>query len=343
MGKKLEIPIAGISEKVEIREIEIDRLILDEENPRLGYWRDNIMRVTDITSQGDLEIALRAGLSDEYIRLRRSIEVNEGIMKEIWVYPIDTEKYKIIDGNTRLLIYQDLREKYPHKSIYQKIRCKVVPSNITEEGINFIRLISHLRGENEWQTYDRARILYILWQKGATEEELKNKTKLKLGEIRKWRKAYENMTEQFLPNYSQIPNPFLKFSYFVEFENKKIKNGMRKNKLTVKDFCDWVGNEEITRAQDVRDLPKIFENEDIAKILKEEGFQEARYELSLNIPAYGSRLFEHIEKCIVGLKKMTREEEESILGGEELAKKAKIEELYEELAKFMEMLKKYNS
>jgi hypothetical protein len=59
---KLEVPIAGVPKEVEIIEIDIDLLMLDEENPRIGYWRDNIMRVTDDTSQGDLEIALKSGV-----------------------------------------------------------------------------------------------------------------------------------------------------------------------------------------------------------------------------------------------------------------------------------------
>jgi len=338
---KLEIPIAGMPKEVEIREIDIDKLILDDENPRIGYWRDNIMRVTDATSQGDLEIALKSGAYDDYTRLKRSIEASEGVMEEIWVYPIDT-KYKIIDGNTRVLIYKDLREKYPQKDTYKKIRCKVLPPDITEKSINFIRLIAHLRGVNDWQAYERARMLYILWyQMGYTEEELQNTTKLSLNDIRRWREAYKNMNEQFLPNYSHKPDALSKFSYFVEFENKKIKDGMKRYGLTIKDFCDWIGNGEITRAQDVRDLRKIFENDDIARILKEEGFQAAKYELSMSIPAYASRLFEHIEKCIIGLKRMSREEEQSILSGDEPVKKQKITELYEELSKFVDMIKRY--
>lgn len=339
---KLEIPIAGVPEEVEIKGIEIDKLVLDEENPRIGYWRDNIMRVTDAASQGDLEIALKSGNYEDYNRLKRSIETSEGAMEEIWVYPIEAGKYKIIDGNTRVLIYNDLRDKYPQKDVYKKIRCKVLPPDITEKSINFIRLIAHLRGVNDWQAYERARMLYILWyHRGYTEEELQSTTKLSLNDIRRWREAYKNMNEQFLPNYSHKPDALLKFSYFVEFENKKIKDGMKRCGLTTKDFCDWVGNDEISRAQDVRDLRKMFENDDIARILKEEGFQAAKYELSMSIPAYASRLFEHIEKCIIGLKRMSRDEEQSILSGEEPKKKEKIMELNEELLKFVKMIEKY--
>jgi hypothetical protein len=187
-------------------------------------------------------------------------------------------------------------------------------------------------------------MLYVLWYNGGyTEEELQNTTKLSLNDIRRWREAYKSMNEQFLPKFSHKPDALLKFSYFVEFENKKIKDGMRKYGLTIQDFCDWVGGDEITRAQDVRDLRKMFDSDDIAEILKEEGFQQAKYELSMSIPAYASRLFEHIDKCIAGLRRMTVEEERSILGGEEPAKKQKIMELHDELSKFVQMIKKYGN
>lgn len=337
---KIEIPIAGKLENVEIEDIDIDKLILDYENPRIGYWTDNIMRVSDKVSQGDLELALKSGEFTEYNRLKRSIESGEGILMEIWVYAIGDGKYKIIDGNTRYLIYKDLREKYPNKDTYKKIRCKVLPPELTKEGTAFIRLIAHLRGVNDWQAYDRARILYILWQKeGYTDEQLQNLTKLTLNDIKKWREAYKNMTEQFLPKYSGKPDALNKFSYFVEYESSRIKEGMKRYSLSVNDFCDWVGNDEITKAQDVRDLKNIFENKEIVQILKEDGFQAAKYELGLVVPSYASRLFEHIEKAIIGLKNMPRSEEQEILTGQEPKKKEKILELYDEIGKFVEHIK----
>lgn len=340
---RMEVPIAGVPEEIEIDDIPIDDIVLDEENPRIGYWRDNILRVTDTTSQEDLVLALKSGNIDEYNRLKRSIEAGEGATEMIWVMKRG-EKYLCVDGNTRVIIYRDLRDKYPKKEIYKKIKARILPENIDERARNFIRLIAHLRAQNDWQAYERARMLYILWyQKGYTEEELMNTTKLSLNDIRRWREAYKTMNDQFLPRYAQKSDALMKFSYFVEYETKKIKDGMKRHGLEVKDFCDWVGNDEISRAQDVRDLKKIFETDEVAEILKEEGFQAAKEELSLSVPAYSSRLFEHVEKCIVGFKRMSREEERSIVTGEEPKKKEKVIELHNELSSLVDLITKHET
>ena len=76
---------------------------------------------------------------------------------------------------------------------------------LTAEGIVPSLQSALLLHENfhDWQAYERARMLYILWYRmGYTEEELQNTTKLSLNDIRRWREAYKNMNEQFLPNYS---------------------------------------------------------------------------------------------------------------------------------------------
>lgn len=340
---RMEVPIAGVPEEIEIGDIPVDQIILDEENPRIGYWSDNVSRITDTTSQGDLELALKSGNIDEYNRLKRSIEAGNGATEMIWVVKQD-DKYVCIDGNTRVIIYRDLCEKYPKKGTYKKIKAKILPSKVDERARNFIRLIAHLRAQNDWQAYERARMLYVLWyQKGYTEEELKNTTKLSLNDIRRWREAYKIMNDQFLPKFAYKSDALMKFSYFVEYETKKIKDGMRRYGLEDSDFCDWVGNDEITRAQDVRDLKKIFENEEIATILQEDGFQAAKEELSLSIPAYNSRLFEHIEKCLMGLKRMSREEEMDIITGNEPKKKDKIFELYKEINGMVDMINRYDN
>jgi hypothetical protein len=337
---KMEVPIDGVPEEIEIDDIPLDEIELDEENPRIGYARDNYVSAGQAVSQRDLATFLKQQNLDAYNRLKSSIESAGGAIEMIWVMKKD-DRYLCVDGNTRLMIYRELREKYPRKEEYKKIKARILPEGTDENARNFIRLIAHLRGENDWQAYERARMLYILWEKkGYSERRLMDTTKLSLVDIRRWIKAYKLMTEQFLPSYAGR-DKFSKFSYFVEYESKKITDGMKKHDLEDKDFCDWVENGEIRRAQDVRDLKKIFENKDIAQVLKDEGFSAAKEELGLSMPAYASRLFEHISKCIEGLKDMSREEERSIVGGEEPKKKELILELYKEVLSIVDMFKRF--
>jgi hypothetical protein len=44
---------AGIPEDVDIDDIPIDDIELDEENPRIGYYKDNLSRVSGRLPQGN--------------------------------------------------------------------------------------------------------------------------------------------------------------------------------------------------------------------------------------------------------------------------------------------------
>jgi len=332
---KLKYPIDGVPTEVEIEDVDLDSIDLDPENPRIGYWTDNQVRQS--FSQDEIAFALVEN-SDDVSRLRMSIEVNEGALEPIWVCK-SGERYLVIDGNTRLEIYKTLRTKYPRKEAFNRIRCKVLPENIDDKAKDFIRLIAHLRGVNPWEVYERARMLYILWEKkGYTEEELQVTTKLSPSEIRRWISAYKNMTEQFLPNYSYQRDALSKFSYFVEYENPKIKNGMEREGLSTKDFCEWVGTKQITRAQDVRVLKQVFEDKKTRETLAKKGYAYAADQLRFNKPGVYSKLFESIEDVTTGLKSMTREEEEEIVEGESPHKSGLLFELFNELKKITDKL-----
>ncbi len=332
---KLKYPIDGVPTEVEIEEIDLVSIDLDPENPRIGYWTDNQVRQS--FSQDEIAFALREN-SDDVNRLKLSIETNDGALEPIWVCK-KGNRFLVIDGNTRLEIYKDLRRKYPRKEVFKRIRCRVLPENTDDKAKNFIRLIAHLRGVNDWQVYERARMLYILWErKGYTEEELQAATKLRPSEIRRWISAYKNMTEQFLPKYSYQRDALSKFSYFVEYENPKIKDGMEKEGLDTKDFCEWVGSNQITRAQDVRNLRDIFKDKKARETLAKKGYVYAAEQLRFDRPGVYSKLFENIEDVITGLRNMTREEEEEIVEGESPHKAGLLLEIFAELKKIVDKL-----
>lgn len=334
---KMKFNIAGVPKEIDVEEIEISKIDLDPENPRIGYWTDN--QVKEVFSQDEIAFALREH-SDDFRRLKLSIEVNEGAIEPIWVCK-KGKRFFVIDGNTRIEIYKDLSKKYPQKEVYKKIRCRILPEQIDDKIKNFIRLIAHLRGVNDWEVYERARMLYILWEKkGYTEEELQSSTKLSIGQIRKWIEAYRNMTNQFLPKYSEKNDALSKFSYFVEYERPKIKQGMEDMNLTIKDFCKWVGENEIKRAQDVRYLVDIFSDKRTKQLLADKGYRDAFEQLSVIRPRFKSKLFEYAEEVIEELKNMPRVEEEEIIEDDKAQyKRTLLMNLYSELGKIIKKFK----
>lgn len=331
------VNIAGIPRKITIQKIPIEHIVLDETNPRIGSAVDS--NPYGELSQEEIEIFIRSD-REAFRRLRYSIESNEDILYPIWVKRIDDGRFKVIDGNTRVIIFRDLNKKYPNKECFKHISSKILPDDCDEKDENFIRLIAHLRGVNDWEVYERARLLYILWEKkGYSEEELESQTNLNIVEIKKLIKAYRELTEQFIPLYSpQDPTePINKMSYFIEFQNKRIQTGMQKNNLNVRDFCRWVGEGQITKAQDVRDLKRILEDKEATKYLVERGYEFAIEKLSELHPEFRDKLFESIEETLEGLRQMTRGEEDELLNGKNPNKLKKIDELYRELSRLLKM------
>lgn len=333
---KMKFNIAGVPKEIEMEEVSINQIDLDPENPRLGYWQD--LQVSEGFSQPEISSALIFEDEEGIRKLKLNIEVNEGILNPIWVMK-KNKRYLAIDGNTRLQIYRDLNKKYPEKECYKKIKCRILPEKTEPKIIEFIRLNEHLRGVNDWEVYVRAKMLYMLFYKrGYDYQELQNKTKLMQNQIERWINAYKNMNEQFLPKYGDQPDALRKFSYFVEYENAKIKTGMQKCKLGIKNFCEWVGGGEIKRAQDVRDIRKIFEDENAKAALIEKGYTYAVQELSNVRPGFRSKLFDSIEDVIEGLRNMTRVEEEEMREEKSPARRNVLKELHKQVSDIVKRL-----
>jgi len=337
---KIKLNIGGIPTEIETKEIDIDRIFLDQENPRIGLFRDS--QVKDKLTQDEIKFALINKNPEAFNKLKESIEVNEGIINPIWVQPLDKNDYIVVEGNTRLVIYQLLREKYPHKRTYKKILCRILPKHINERQREFIKLEAHLRGTTPWDSYEKARYLYILNDKeGYSVPALHRLTKLSQNEIRIFIQAFLDMQEQYLPRYGDDPSEVFKFSYFVEYEkNTKLKEEMKKHNLTISDFCTWVGTGKIPKAQLVRELRQILETKESREIFIKKGYDYAVEKLSIIKPTLTSPLFENIEKVIDGLKNLPSWEISEIIEGEQPIKRKLIIELYKQAKKTKEIIEK---
>lgn len=295
----IKIPLDGRQTDVERTEIRLEKLYLDIENPRIQYYLD--ARLNDNITQEQVQHAL-AESNDSYERLKEHIEVNGGIYNPIWVVA-EGEYYKVIEGNTRALIYKELSEKYVNDEKWYSIIAYVMPSSIDRHKINFIRLEAHLFGPTPWDAYEKARELHRL----ATEEDYPTKrlvqlTKLTAYEIQNNIQAFMDMEEQYFPNYYK-PGAQLKFSYFAEFrKNKGLKRLVREGKLSIQTFCDLVGKDKFRRGEDVRRLSMVWEDQEAREILINENMEAALDQLSQKNPAAKSKLFEKIKDVTYGLE-----------------------------------------
>ena len=334
----MKVNIGGIPTEIITKKIDIDRIILDQENPRIGLFKDSQIK-PDLT-QEEIEFALVNKNPQAFDKLKESIEANEGIINPIWVHPIDSEKFMIIEGNTRLVIYRKLREKYLNKEIYKKILCNILPKKISESQKNFIKLEAHLRGTTEWDSYEKARYLFILNDvEGYSVRALTKLTKMSEREIRLNIQAFLDMEKQYLPKYQKDPTEVFKFSYFVEYEkNRKLKDAMKKQNLSIDDFCDWVGSGKIPRAMLVRDLNPILETNQSKKAFIEKGYETAMEKLSILKPNLTSPLFDNIARVIDGLKNLPSWEMSQIIEGEQPHKKELINELYDQVKKTKKLI-----
>ena len=338
-SSKSGIKINGQNAEFTVENIPIELLELDPTNPRIGYFQDNLQqRGEEITPQRIL-YAIKSGDYAGYNSLMENIETNNGIMVEIWVYPTEDGKYRIADGNTRYSIYLDLSKKYPNNPTWKTIPAKILSSDFDQRAIDFIRLTTHLQGINNWQTYERARYIYQLYDAGYDIDELARRTKLSRPNIQRWLRAYKDMEEEFLPKYADsLNNPLSKFSYFDEYNKSNIVDLMAKNELTLDDFCSWVGNEEIMKAADVRNLPDILKDPELSRTLREEGYSAAYTQLITRNPAKGSKLFDEIQSVIDGIGNMNFDEILSIQSDPDSAKRELLKTLYIKVGSLLEKI-----
>lgn len=327
----VEIPIDGKEMVILLKSVPIDQVELDELNPRISFFKDNQPTVN--LTEDQIIFALTSKKPEAFRKLRDSIHNNRGIINPIWIESktknVNT-RYKVIEGNTRALIYRQLKNEEPNEERWQTILCYVLPCGISDEQKNFIRLQAHLRGATEWDAYEKAKYLYKLWQEdGWSVSRLEKQTKMSKKQIKENIDAYKKMEEQYLPTHGDDPNEISKFSYFVEYvKDEKLQRLMAKSSKTIDDFCNWVADKEkIPTGQDVRRLRDIFESEDTRNTFLNRGFQAAFQLMALKKPHLVSPLFRDIENVIGGLKNVSTLEIDEIINEESSEKENMIKEL----------------
>ena len=208
--------------------------------------------------------------------LKNSIKANKSIIHPIIVKKHENGRYLVIEGNTRLMIYREFKEKN-FDGDWDTIPCYVYDV-IESAEIDAIRLQSHLVGPRQWSPYAKARYLAELERR----EDVSWDTIVSFcGEDRR---SVDTLVSAFydMENYYRViveeegaPYDTSRFSTFVVFQGPNIQQAVFNNGFDQTDYARWVHTRKIFPSQDARAIPRILNNSEAREIFLNENSRAA--------------------------------------------------------------------
>ncbi len=251
--------------------LEVTEIEFDTGNPRI---KKALEKYSDEITAERIHFALRSASDDSnatssFSRLKDSIHANGGITQPI-VVAIQGDRKICIDGNTRLAIYQDLLKQEMAGS-WAKIR-SLVMHDAQPRDIEAIRVSAHLVGPRPWPAYEKARYLHYLYH---TEfmgfEEMVALCGGNRKDIESQIDAYEDMNEYYRDIVDDTAFHIDRFSGFVELQKPQVKQAIFEAGFKLNDFGKWIRDGNIRRLADVRQVPKVLQDEEATDIFVKEG------------------------------------------------------------------------
>jgi len=243
--------------------IPIDEIDLDLGNPRIARFLE-IYGTTPSAQQ--IAFALREGVADDdsnetsttFRSLKESIRTNGGLINPIIVNKAKN-KHVVIEGNTRLAIYKEFQERGVEGN-WSEIPC-LVHEDMIEKAIDGIRLQAHLVGVRPWDPYSKAKYLSKLRNENhLTWNEIVDFCGGKKEEASRYIAAYEDMEKYYRPLVDDTDFDTTRFSGFVEYQKKNIKDALIKHGFDSSDFAKWIKSNKLFPLNTVRKLPMILDN-----------------------------------------------------------------------------------
>jgi hypothetical protein len=257
--------------------LSITKIELDLQNPRIAKFIE--MYGKDINAE-QMSLALGAGENPTegnyttFYSLRESIRTNGGIIHPIIVNKQDKDRFVVIEGNTRALIYRDFQNKGVRGS------WKTIPSmvydNLPQQQIDAIRLQAHLVGPRDWDPYSKAKYLnHLRNEQHLTMDQIVDFCGGRKREVIDYISAYNDMEAYYRPLVTDDEFDLSRFSAFVELQKSKVKEAIQSNHFDYTDFSKWVRDGLLSPLNTVRQLPKILDDERSRSIFLKSGAQEA--------------------------------------------------------------------
>ena len=270
-----------MSSRYEVKMFPIKNAILDKSNPRIAKF---IEIYGDKVKADQISLALGVGDSEvdssgtSFQSLKASIRTNGGVIHPIIVNKVSDKKFIVIEGNTRVAIYKEFKERKV-KGNWDEI-LSMVYDCMSQEEIDSIRLQAHLVGPRAWDPYSKAKYLdYLSKSEHLTLRQIIDYCGGREKEVAEYIEAYEMMEKYYRPQL-ESDDQFdpTRFSAFVELQRPRVKQAIIGAGCDYKHFAKWIIDHKIHPLNMVRKLPHFLENTKSKEIFfkyKQGAIQEA--------------------------------------------------------------------
>lgn len=292
-----------ILERLKPISLDLNRVLLDPNNPRLAEVRGTIEPEEGIDGNGVQETTFATLKKDGIDDLRASIATSGYLPIQMLVvrkhFKHGSDKYVVLEGNRRVAAIKWIMAEAPPGvtgEILEKRRSKLMKLdlllvNTTTEKLERDRLllqgISHMSPVHGWPAFARALACLSLEKQGLKPTEISRAlgggvTAKEVGRLLRAYSAYMQMVED--EDYGEYASQHKElFSYFSEVLGKKsLRNWLgwddSKRKFTDDDACETLyellERKKIRRLTDIRYLPNIlkYTPEAIDKLVEEGEF-----------------------------------------------------------------------
>ena len=292
-----EIVVLDQKISTRIEHVDIYTLSFWKENPRVNSALKRVFGNTDVPDDKIEEILWKENHVKE---LFQDILKHGGLIDEILV-----KDNVVLEGNSRLCAYRKLHKRSIGQNDsdgikkWASIRARIIPGNTTQEVIFTILGTWHIRGKQQWDTFEKAAYLKRMNDEfGYPIDVIADMISESKSFVENNIAAHDLMVDNNVYDLS-------KFSYFFEMEkNRKITQFFVKEPEVKTQVIKAIINNQLERAEEVRDLPKIL-NDKVAKreFLNDECLLKEALETSKDRnPEYDDSFYNQIKKTTRILK-----------------------------------------
>lgn len=330
-----EVVVKGETIRLEHRDVPIDEILLDEDNPRLRYMRES-------EPNKPLDELIRS-LPDAP-KLRKDIEDNGGLRERVILRPDGDGKFKAAEGNRRRVAYGELHGKNQKDERWQWMPARILPPDMDPKKLAIMLADWHVTNKVKWDAHEKAGHIY----------QMSKTHKIPLDEIAIVLHASKTTVKRLLDAYTFMMERFTKvdggafkdqaggtWSFFDElFRSKELKQHLAQDPEFGDKFCRWVGEKRLAKGEQVRKLAKILGHGEARKVFEEaaasSAFASAQRIVETQEPEEGSDFFKLLAKMRESLTSAAQVKEILRIRTDKVAAR-RVLETYEAMVDFMHL------